>query len=262
MRILFVSDFHYLKSYKKNNAGYKSIFNEMENSLKTLKDILLSTDYDLLLIGGDLCEDGMVEDYQSVKDTLDKYNKKPYLITLGNHDIKENFYKVFTKTVSKNKYHYTKEFNNYKFISFDSSLHGVNDGHINSEDSEWLINEIENSDQEVIVLTHHHLLNYQHETKSVGISDQLLSALKNKQVKIVFSAHTHTPYFQKFDHTNFITTGSLSFRAHSENNNNLVFDNERYYTLIDVNNYVGVNHINIKGDYKQYQSFDLNKDEF
>ena len=260
MRILFVSDFHYLDKYPKTIEGYKSIFNNIDNSLLTLKDILKNNDYDILLIGGDLSEDGMVKDYQSIKDTIDKYNHKPYLITLGNHDIKENFYQVFTDLKEKGKYHHTAEFKDYKFICFDSSLHGVNEGYISIEDSQWLINEIANSEKEVIILTHHHLLDYQHETKSVDISENLVETLKNKKVKLVINGHTHTPFMQKFDYTYFISTGSLSFRAHSDHNH-LIFTNERYYSTIDGNDFVSVNHINVKGDFRQYRVFDLSKED-
>lgn len=258
MKILFVSDFHHLNNYQHVDDGYKAVFNNMDNTLITLKDILINNEYDLLVIGGDLCEDGDVNDYQSVKNTIDKYNKKPYLITLGNHDIKENFYQVFTDQNNDDTKHYTMEFNNYKLISFDSSVHDVDNGFITSEDSSWLIREIENSEKEVILLTHHHILPYQHETKSVNISDKLLSTLKSEPVKLVLTGHTHTPFLQKFDFTQFVSTGSLSFRAHKANNK-LIFDNERYYTIIDVKNFVSVKHINIKDKYKQFKTFDLNK---
>lgn len=259
MRILFVSDFHHLNKYPQVESGYKSVFNQMDNSLITLKNILLNNDYDLLVIGGDLCEDGEVEDYRSVKDTLDKYNHKPYLITLGNHDIKENFFKVFTQFKKTNKLHYTKDFKQYKLISFDSSVHNNSNGYISSDDQKWLLEEINNSDKEIILLTHHHLLDYQHDTKSVKIDKELLKAILDKPIKLVLTNHTHTPFFQKFNYTTLVNSGSLSFRAHSSLNN-LIFDNETYYTIIEVNDYIQVNNVNLKKQYQIFRKFDLNNE--
>lgn len=254
MRILFVSDFHHLNQYPQAESGYKAVFNEMDNTLDVLASILQEHTYDLLVIGGDLCEDGAVSDYAAVKKVLEEHNKQPYLITLGNHDIKENFYAVFDEIEMNAFGHYTMSFNDYKLISFDSSVHDIAEGEIHVEDQAWLLQEIQNSKEDVLVLTHHHLLDYQHETEAVGISDELLEALKSPQVKLVLTAHTHTPFVQKFDTTTFVTTGSLSFRAHGNQQGQLVFDNERYYTLIDLGDYVSVQHQNIQNDYQVFET--------
>lgn len=254
MQILYVSDFHHLNEYPQAESGYKAVFNEMDNTLEELKKILTAHTYDLLVIGGDLCEDGAVSDYAAVKKVLDQYNEQPYLITLGNHDIKENFYAVFDTVEMNALGHYSTIFKDYKLISFDSSVHDVAEGEIRPADQAWLIDEIQASAQEVIVLTHHHLLDYQHETKAVGISEELLEVLKSPQVKLVLTAHTHTPFVQMFDTTTFVTTGSLSFRAHRNQQGQLVFDNERYYSLIEVGEYVSVQHKTIQKDYQIFNT--------
>lgn len=233
MKLLYVSDIHHLDNYPQEEVGYKSIFKQMDNNLVTLSKILKQEEFDLLLVGGDLSEDGDVVDYESVLEVI-----KPYdcILTLGNHDIKENFYQAFYAENRSDKFHKVYYRNQYCIISFDNSQHGVNDGLITNSDLEFLEKTLKaNLDYELIVLMHHHLFEAQHDTKAVNNNLIVRKLLEKYQVQLVLTAHTHTPFLNKVNQTTYITSGSLAFRAHVEDND-LIFNNERSYVTIDLIN--------------------------
>lgn len=230
MKLLYVSDIHHLNNYPKKENGYLSIFKNMDSNLNTLVKILDKEKFDLLVVGGDLCEDGSYLDYLSVKNIISKYDN---LITLGNHDDKESFYEAFKVEKTTEKYHHIKYVDNYCFISFDNSKQHVTNGFVSDYDLEWLKTSINNNVKyDIIVLMHHHLFEDQHDTKVCDKHKEIFNIINNK-VKLVLTAHTHSPYFNKISNTTYLTVGSLAFRAFSDKED-LIFVNEKSYMLIDL----------------------------
>lgn len=67
MDILHLSDIHFRRNYEKTKDGYKGMLTKMENPLIRLESSLTSLlkikKIDLVIISGDLTEDGEPEDY-------------------------------------------------------------------------------------------------------------------------------------------------------------------------------------------------------
>lgn len=97
MNILHISDIHFRREYEACDEGYKGMLAKMQNPLIPLGECLThlqsQTALDLVIISGDLTEDGEIDDYRYLKDWLKKaLGDTEIIVTLGNHDIKEHFH--------------------------------------------------------------------------------------------------------------------------------------------------------------------------
>ncbi|MCC8065885.1 MAG: metallophosphoesterase [Clostridiales bacterium] len=98
MHILHISDLHYRRNYTAfASDNYERMLSAMTSPLITLDRALDAAfaahpDIDLLLISGDLCDDGDAEDYRQLRTHLEaRLGGIPMLVTLGNHDRKDAF---------------------------------------------------------------------------------------------------------------------------------------------------------------------------
>jgi 3',5'-cyclic-AMP phosphodiesterase len=97
MNLLHISDIHFRRQYPDCQEGYQGMLAAMQNPLIPLTECLRHAQQratiDLVVISGDLTEDGDVEDYRYLKEQLHRLlGDVEIIVTLGNHDIKSNFH--------------------------------------------------------------------------------------------------------------------------------------------------------------------------
>ena len=176
MIFLHLSDIHFLREYKKAEEGYNSIFNNMTNPIIQIKSVLEKIDkntLDFIIITGDLVESGKSEDYKCLKENLESlFGDIPYIVTLGNHDNKKEFYKGwFNEELGDIPYNTIMEIGDLKIISFDNSKYHENNGIINLDQYEWLRFDLEKeTEKDIILMLHHHLLKEQFNLPPVSFS--------------------------------------------------------------------------------------------
>ena len=156
LKFLHISDLHYLidssklEKQWKNNYSYKEV----------MKDFLESLDYsdiDFVAITGDLTNDGDTQDYEELYTFLSTTIPKtiPVHMTLGNHDYKEQFKKVFNPRV-ESILNYSVTYQGYRLIFLDSSSEDFHHGRISEQQFEWLQNEMkEPSEKGTLIFQHH-----------------------------------------------------------------------------------------------------------
>ncbi len=202
MRILHISDIHYRFKFTNKNT-YESILSNMDSCLSKLARLPLS-DIDCICLTGDLCDDGSVDDYKTLKKYLDDLNI-PYFICLGNHDDKKAFYKGWFNRDDDCPYLNISNLNGLNFISFDNSEYGYPDGYIDKYRIDWLSKHIKDNS---IVLMHHQL----NDLPGIpGLKDRelLLDVLNDDRIIGVLNGHSH--WFN--EDGNIFTAPSISFRA-------------------------------------------------
>lgn len=230
MIFLHISDIHFLRKYNKAESGYNSIFNNMTNPIEQIRKAVKKIEkekLDFVIITGDLVEEGTSDDYKVLKENLDTIFKGiPYIVTLGNHDNKEEFYKGWLNEELKDiPYNTTMKIGDIKIISFDNSEFHNNNGIIDSNRCSWLRNELEkDKDKKVILMLHHHLLEEQFNLPQVSFDNEFKEIIKNSSIIAIFSGHTHHPYKSKFMDIPYFTSGSLSFIGYNENNGEVRFE--------------------------------------
>ena len=115
---------------------------------------------DLVVISGDLTEDGDVEDYRYLKEQLHRLlGDVEIIVTLGNHDIKSNFHIGWCGTAaSESPYNQVKCYSDMAIVAFDNSRYGASDGVVDEQQFHWLQQTLaELKNLPIVLVTHHHL---------------------------------------------------------------------------------------------------------
>lgn len=238
MNILHISDIHFRLNYEECNTGYKGMISKMDNPLIHLKTSLNHAKskhkIDLLLISGDLTEDGTCEDYAYLKEWLTKEMPNvPIIVTLGNHDIKQNFYEGWLKEKNKEGYYNDIfEFDDFYLISFDSSIYEEADGNMSEEQFVWLENQLEKyQNKSILLMTHHHLFKNQSSTLPLPQSNKLINLISRYNILGLLNGHTHHTYTGDIVGTQYYTAGGLSFVGEDEGDGIVRFDQRFSYNL-------------------------------
>lgn len=215
IRIVHISDLHYKKDYNEVNNPFREILTLVDDPLKQLERTFENIDknFDLVIVSGDICEYGSVEDYTIVKNFLNDYFKCPIIVTSGNHDNRRNLNMAFFGKDSDEIVFDVWKNEPLKIISFDSSDPKYNDGFITLETIKKLDEELSDGIK-TIVFTHHHLLNDQFAMKRAENSDALLECLnKYDNIVAILTGHTHHFYNGSVNDTLYITTEAMSFKV-------------------------------------------------
>lgn len=242
MNILHISDIHFRKNYEQSNDEYKSMLSEMRCPLipltECVKEAQSNMPIDLVIISGDLTEDGEIEDYRFLKCYMEELiDDAKMVVTLGNHDIKENFRAGWLgKQPSKAPYNVIEEFDNFYVVSFDNSVHGNNHGHVSDKQFAWLKSTFEQiRDKPIIFVTHHHLLREQSTTTCLPEAESLLKILQDQDIICIMNGHTHHQYVGKAAGTHYYTVASMSFCGEDEGNGFVRFEERYGYNLYSLN---------------------------
>lgn len=237
MNVLHISDIHFKQNYPKCTTGYQSVLYKMQQPLKSLKTCLECIDepIDVIVISGDLTDDGTVEDYRYLKQWLKhQVGEIPILVTLGNHDIKANFYKgwldVSYSNMPYNTIMYAKD---CVFVSFDNAVDGMSNGHISQQQFEWLEQTLAKIKKPIILVTHHHLLKTQCSLPPVSQYQKLWDIVKNSTVTCILNGHTHHAYHTQVDGIVYFTAPGMSFVGEDEGSK-VIFDERFGYSIYNI----------------------------
>ena len=233
MNILHLSDIHFRRNYPEADHGYAGVLCAMQDPLVSLRfcaeEAKKELTPDLILISGDLTEDGDPEDYRLLRQWLSElFGETPVLVTLGNHDCKEAFRKGWPGTADRTSgentaadpgdlsapWHRYTDLGSFAVVSFDSSQEGCPNGLIDQKRLDWLSDTLQkNAEKPFIFMTHHHLLPRQHATPSVSYDPRLPELLRRSPLICTLTGHTHCHFADIFADHPYYTTAGLSFRG-------------------------------------------------
>lgn len=240
MRFLHLSDIHFLREYPKAEKGYNSIFSNMTSPLIQIRRALERVDLnkiEFVIITGDLVESGTFEDYVILKSELEKLlDNTPYILTLGNHDNKEAFYKGWFNKECNNPYNTVKEIGELRIISFDNSQYRNSNGFISDEQYKWLENQLKDTKKDTILMIHHHLIKDQFTTPAVSYNDRFENIIRESSIIGIFVGHTHHPFKGCFVDKPYFSTGSLSFIGYDESNGIVRFEESAKFSVCTYEN--------------------------
>ncbi len=212
MKFLHISDLHYSNDFQGKGGSFNKVFMAMDNPLEQLKSVTdRNKKYDFVLVTGDVCEFGSVEEYRKVKSYLEELFACPVIGTAGNHDNIPNFEAGF------NELFYVEEVKQVKIISFNSASNQNDDGIISEETISALKKELEQkTEKKIILITHHHLMQQQFVLKNAENSDKIEKVIKDSNAVLILTGHTHHFYVHSFAEKPYFTTGSVSFVVENE----------------------------------------------
>lgn len=201
MKIAHISDLHITGSNFVKEWG--------ENLIKILNEIKP----DIVVITGDLTDDGYIHEYEIVRNYL-KRIKAEKLIVPGNHDARNKGYEIFEE-IFGTRYPFYED-DELCILGIDSSEPDVDDGHIGRENYPLIKKKLENEKIKIkLMALHHHLIPIPGTGRERNIpidAGDVLNLCIKLDIKLVLSGHKHLPWIWKLQNTYFVTAGTACSR--------------------------------------------------
>ena len=211
IRIIVFADLHVLPG------------NDCEKNLKIAVEEINKSDADLVVINGDLTNEGSDEELSNVKSILDQI-KLPQFVLPGNHET--TWSQSATKTIFDlwGNDRFATEFNNYIIVGIACGPYmKMGDGHIKQEDLHWLDETLAKhcTDGKQVISFNHYPLK-----KDLDNYDDYIRILRKYPVIAHINGHYHK--YEKYVSENFGDINCMMVRS-------LDFKNGNYgYTIMDV----------------------------
>lgn len=211
IRIIVFADLHVLPG------------NDCEKNLKIAVEEINKSDADLVVINGDLTNEGSDEELSNVKSILDQI-KLPQFVLPGNHET--TWSQSATKTIFDlwGNDRFVTEFNNYIIVGIACGPYmKMGDGHIKQEDLHWLDETLAKhcTDGKQVISFNHYPLK-----KDLDNYDDYIRILRKYPVIAHINGHYHK--YEKYVSENFGNINCMMVRS-------LDFKNGNYgYTIMDV----------------------------
>ncbi len=221
MKVLHISDLHYAKDYQNRGGIYSNLLSKMTNPFAQLIELLkqTTTTYDVVVITGDLTEEGTIDEYQEIKTSLNQLFNCPIIATPGNHDNLQNFQSGYDPLFK------VLEYDDYVFVSFNSAS-TINDHGLIEDDTVSELDQIlkQYQDKKIILITHHHLIQEQFAMPSATYSEYFEAVLRKHQIFMILTGHTHHAYKGTYLGIPYYASGSLSFVADRDDKGLLFYE--------------------------------------
>ncbi len=197
MKFIHLTDTHIRESFETGSmeAVYSRLPSPSERLRKTLTGICWEGT-SFVIVTGDLIHEGTVGDYRIMKEIVRETVPEtvPVHYVLGNHDVKENFYRGILEKEESGFYYYSTELDGYRLIVLDSAIPGKESGMLPGEELDWLKEKLSvPSEKGTLVFMHHPAfwLSAQGFPVELTNSAEATDVLMSGDVLAVFCGHTH-----------------------------------------------------------------------
>lgn len=195
MIIVQISDLH-VTTDGFNACGVTPTFTNLARCIQHIND--LNPPADVVLVTGDITNEGLLEETKRAKSILDSLNA-PYFITPGNHDDRKHLDMIFGSPhllVENGFINYVIDDYELRMICMDSVIAGESGGKICKIRTEWLDKEISKDlEKPTIVFMHHPPIKYGIlETDQDGfVGENNLGSVieKYSNIKALLCGHIH-----------------------------------------------------------------------
>ncbi len=166
---------------------------------------------DVVLVTGDLTENGLISEFQTASKELRKLRTEKILYVSGNHDYRSTGYLLFKEFFSFSQ---VTEMDDGVIVILSSARPDRDDGEVGHRQNLWLENTLEKyKDKVKIVAIHHHIIPVPDtgadQITIVDAGDVLRSLIKSK-VDLVLCGHRHRPWRWKIEDMLVVHAGSVS----------------------------------------------------
>ena len=207
IKIAHISDIHVGSNHFVSNLLNRAIMeiNEMEP--------------DVVLVSGDLTNEGFRQEYSAVGAYLGNIRCEKMVVIPGNHDSRNVGYVHFEDLFGlRNSALYMP---GVTIVALDSSQPDLNEGRLGRQNYRWIAERFTNPNDFKIVVLHHHLIPLPgtgRERNIIEDAGDFLELLVSEGVDLVLSGHKHVPHtwrFEDFHVSNAGTVSSLRVRGYA-----------------------------------------------
>ncbi|WP_394938519.1 metallophosphoesterase [Psychromicrobium sp. YIM B11713] len=202
LNILHLSDTHLLA-----RGLHSGVVDARDALLHALRGLLAVDTLDLLVISGDVSDDGSVASYQAVRELATDYahhRGAQVLYAMGNHDGRPGFWQVLgnghpgapvEEDGGQLPIYGSSTLGGFRVISLDSSVPGRTHGFLDRGQLDWLAEELSTPSQAGTLLVVHHPpvepVTPLHDGIELQNPEELAEVLHGSDVRLILSGHYH-----------------------------------------------------------------------
>jgi len=154
---------------------------------------------DLVVIAGDLTDDGYPDQYPIAKRELEALECEHIVLVPGNHDARNVGYARFEETFGARDSRLRDRLGGLELalVAVDSSKPDIDEGEIGREHYGWIVDGFEGDADLRVFACHHHLMPVPgtgRERNQVLDAGDVLALLRHCSVDLVLSGHRHVPF--------------------------------------------------------------------
>jgi len=220
MLIVQISDIHVGPEFR------DEIFQRGVDEINALKP-------DVLLVTGDLTENGLLAQYQRAEQLMKQFSCRTKVYTSGNHDYRNTGYLLFKKFFPSKP---VVRKSGVTITVVSTARPERNDGEAGHRQIVWLERELKAEKGFRLVMMHHHLVPVPDTgPNTIPILDagDVLRAISRTGLDLVVCGHRHRPWKWTLNHVPIVHAGSFSserLRGFFSNSYNLININDGRFT--------------------------------
>ncbi len=167
---------------------------------------------DVIVITGDLTNEGLMKEYEKCKSLLTKFNTKKIISISGNHDYRNTGYLLFKKFFP---FQAVNELDNdIVLVTVGTARPDRNEGEVGYRQNLWLGRTMKKyKDKVKIVAMHHHLIpipDTGSDQLTVVDAGDILRTVLDTQVDVVLCGHKHRPWAWNFGKLTVVNAGTAT----------------------------------------------------
>ena len=167
---------------------------------------------DVIVITGDLTNEGLMKEYEECKSLLTKFNVKKIISISGNHDYRNTGYLLFKKFFP---FQTVNELDNdVVLVTVGTARPDRNEGEVGYRQNLWLERTMKKyKDKVKIVAMHHHLIpipDTGSDQLTVVDAGDVLRTVLDTQVDVVLCGHKHRPWAWNFGKLTVVNAGAAT----------------------------------------------------
>ena len=219
MQIVQISDLHIGSQF-------------LQEKFDILVDEVNKLNPDVIILTGDLTNEGLMKEYEQCKLLLEKFNTKKIFAISGNHDYRNTGYLLFKKFFPFQAINELDD--DVVLVTVGTARPDRNEGEVGYRQNLWLERTMKKyKDKVKIVAMHHHLIAIpdtgSDQLTVVDAGDVLRTVLDTK-VDVVLCGHKHRPWAWNFKTLTVVNAGTATserVRGFFENTYNILTINNR-----------------------------------
>lgn len=183
--------------------------------LRTAISEVNAAEPDLVVVAGDLTDDGYPDQYPVARTELDALACEHVILVPGNHDARNVGYLRFEDTFGTrdSRLRLDAAGQDVALVAVDSSKPDLDEGEIGREHYGWIAEGFAGPADLRIFVCHHHLVAIPgtgRERNQVLDAGDVLSLLRQCEVDLVLAGHRHVPYVWPIAGTYLVHSGTVS----------------------------------------------------
>jgi len=197
IKIVHLSDIHFSEAY---------YMPEIADSM--LQNINMNSP-DIVIITGDLTENGFAAEYNGAKNFIDRIECKNKVIVPGNHDSRNAGYLFFEDIFNARSSF--GHFDEVTVVGLDSSQPELEEGHIGRENYGWIESTFSAGNFKIFAL-HHHLIPIPMTGRGNNVlvdAGDVLELLDRSGVNLVVCGHWHIPWVWRLNDMFIVSAGTV-----------------------------------------------------